>query len=82
MTNHDAYKTMVDRLMAAFTDPRTTKHYSTPERIAEVVFKAATDGKKQLRYLAGKDAHMLYQIRRLFGYKLFMKLMKKVLFKK
>jgi short-subunit dehydrogenase len=82
MTNHDAYKIMVDRLMAALKDPRTAKHYSAPEKIAEVVFRSATDGKKQIRYLAGKDAHMLFQIRRLFGYKLFMKLINKVLFKK
>jgi NAD(P)-dependent dehydrogenase (short-subunit alcohol dehydrogenase family) len=82
LTNHDMYKTMVDKLMTAFSDPRTIKRYSTPEEIAEVVFKAATDGKKQLRYVAGKDAKMMFRIRRWFGYKFFMKLLKRVLFKK
>ncbi|MDC8103749.1 SDR family oxidoreductase [Chryseobacterium sp. PTM-20240506] len=33
---------------------------SEPELIAEVVYEAATDGKKQLRYVAGKDANELY----------------------
>jgi hypothetical protein len=29
--------------------------YSSPEQIAEVVYEAATDGKEQLRYIAGAD---------------------------
>ncbi|RKS98056.1 SDR family oxidoreductase [Chryseobacterium defluvii] len=33
---------------------------STAEEIAEVVYQAATDGKKQLRYVAGQDAKALY----------------------
>lgn len=33
---------------------------SLPEQIAEVVYEAATDGKKQLRYVAGEDARALY----------------------
>ncbi|ASK29053.1 short-chain dehydrogenase/reductase [Chryseobacterium sp. T16E-39] len=33
---------------------------SEPELIAEVVYEAATDGKKQLRYVAGADANALY----------------------
>ncbi|AZA83427.1 short-chain dehydrogenase/reductase [Chryseobacterium lactis] len=33
---------------------------STPEQIAEVVYEAAMDGKKQLRYVAGEDAKALY----------------------
>lgn len=33
---------------------------STPEQIAEVVYEAATDGKKQLRYVAGEDAKAIY----------------------
>jgi hypothetical protein len=33
---------------------------SEPETIAEVVYEAATDGKKQLRYIAGEDAKALY----------------------
>jgi NAD(P)-dependent dehydrogenase (short-subunit alcohol dehydrogenase family) len=83
MTSHDAYKAMVDHLMAKFTDPAKSKknRLSTPEEIAAVVFRAATDGKKQLRYLAGKDAIMMYKIRRWLGYKFFMKLMNRFLLK-
>ncbi|CAH0210758.1 Dihydroanticapsin 7-dehydrogenase [Chryseobacterium sp. Bi04] len=33
---------------------------STPEQIAEVVYEAATDGKRKLRYVAGEDAKALY----------------------
>ncbi len=33
---------------------------SAPEQIAEIVYEAATDGKKQLRYVAGEDAKTLY----------------------
>ena len=29
---------------------------STSEEIAQVVYEAATDGKNQIRYVAGKDA--------------------------
>ncbi|MDN3580037.1 SDR family oxidoreductase [Mucilaginibacter flavus] len=35
-------------------------NYSQPDLIADVIYKAATDGKDQLRYLAGKDAEGLY----------------------
>jgi hypothetical protein len=33
---------------------------SEPIQIAEVVYEAVTDGKKQLRYVAGADARALY----------------------
>ncbi|GAA4155811.1 SDR family NAD(P)-dependent oxidoreductase [Chryseobacterium ginsenosidimutans] len=36
------------------------EHASAPELIADVVYEAATDGKKQLRYVAGEDAKALY----------------------
>ncbi|MDQ0594391.1 NAD(P)-dependent dehydrogenase (short-subunit alcohol dehydrogenase family) [Chryseobacterium ginsenosidimutans] len=36
------------------------QHASEPELIADVVYEAATDGKKQLRYIAGEDAKALY----------------------
>lgn len=36
------------------------EHASAPELIADVVYEAATDGKKQLRYIAGEDAKALY----------------------
>jgi NAD(P)-dependent dehydrogenase (short-subunit alcohol dehydrogenase family) len=35
-------------------------HWSKPEQIAEVVYEAATDGKRQLLYVAGDDAKAYY----------------------
>jgi len=32
---------------------------SQPEQIAEIIYQAATDGKNQLRYLAGADTERL-----------------------
>ena len=32
-------------------------NFSTAEQIADVVYEAATDGKNQLRYVAGEDAN-------------------------
>lgn len=40
---------------------------STPEKIAEGIYRAATDGKTQLRYLLGDDAEQTYQMRQEHG---------------
>lgn len=40
---------------------------STPESMAEGIYRAATDGKTQLRYLLGDDAVQTYQMRREHG---------------
>jgi NAD(P)-dependent dehydrogenase (short-subunit alcohol dehydrogenase family) len=50
-----AYDTLLARLTALFADG-TLMTFTEPELIAEVVYEAATDGKDQLRYLAGPDA--------------------------
>ena len=53
---------------------------SKPEQIAEVVYEAATDGKEQLRYVAGADAIATYQRRVDVGSEMFHgELMKKFL---
>ncbi len=49
------------------------KNASTAEQIAEVVYKAATDNKDQVRYLAGADAHMMYERRLEIGKESFRK---------
>jgi hypothetical protein len=41
--------------------------YSSPGQIAEVVYEAATDGKEQLRYVAGADAKATYAMRLQMG---------------
>jgi NAD(P)-dependent dehydrogenase (short-subunit alcohol dehydrogenase family) len=70
---HGAYDAYVDKVMAAITDPKTLATYSTPDQIAEVVHEAATDGKDQLRYVAGADAKASYAARRAAGDEAFFK---------
>jgi NAD(P)-dependent dehydrogenase (short-subunit alcohol dehydrogenase family) len=60
---HEAYDALVDTVMNVITDPKTIATYSFPEQIAEVVYEAATDGKEQLRYVAGADAKATYAAR-------------------
>lgn len=57
---HDAYKEIIEKVMSEFLKPERAAKHSSPEQIAEVVYTAATDGKNQLRYLAGEDAKALY----------------------
>lgn len=49
------YDSLNERLAELFSDG-TLIEFTEPEKIAEVVFEAATDEKDQLRYLAGNDA--------------------------
>jgi len=50
---------------------------STAEQIAEVVYEAATDGKDQVRYVAGEDAKALYARRLEIGNEEFKKEIRK-----
>ena len=70
---HPAYDALVDKVMGVITDPKQTATYSTPEQIAEVVFEAATDGKDQLRYVAGADGKAMYAMRLQLGDEAFRK---------
>ena len=70
---HAAYDALIDRVMGVITDPKQMESYSDPEQIAEVVHEAATDGKDQLRYLAGPDAKATYAARREAGDEAFVK---------
>jgi NAD(P)-dependent dehydrogenase (short-subunit alcohol dehydrogenase family) len=70
---HPAYDALVDKVMGAITDPKQMATYSTPEQIAEVVYEAATDGKDQLRYVAGKDAKATHAMRLQMGDEAFRK---------
>jgi NAD(P)-dependent dehydrogenase (short-subunit alcohol dehydrogenase family) len=64
---HPAYDALLDKVMGMITDPKQTATYSAPEQIAEVVYEAATDGKDQLRYIAGADAKAMYAMRLQMG---------------
>lgn len=60
LAQHEDYTDLVRKVMSAFSDPERRRFQSTAEQIAEVVYEAATDGKNQLRYVAGEDAKALY----------------------
>ncbi|TDQ08064.1 SDR family oxidoreductase [Pedobacter metabolipauper] len=54
-----SYDTLMQRLTEGFTDG-TLMEFSEPETIADVVYRAATDEKDQVRYPAGNDAVRIY----------------------
>jgi NAD(P)-dependent dehydrogenase (short-subunit alcohol dehydrogenase family) len=72
---HPAYDPLVNKVMGIITDPKQMATYSSPEQIAEVVYEAATDGKDQLRYVAGADAKAMYAMRLQLGEEAFRKAM-------
>lgn len=73
VAQHDAYDELVEKVSRVFGDPDRQKSYSTAEQIAEVVYEAATDGTKQLRYVAGEGAKALYAQRLKIGDEAFRK---------
>ncbi|WP_114821859.1 SDR family oxidoreductase [Chryseobacterium sp. KLBC 52] len=64
-----AYEEMIDSLFSKMGGMMEVA--STPEQIAEVVYEAATDGKRNLRYVAGEDAKALYAQRLELGDEVF-----------
>ena len=64
---HPAYDALVNKFMGLITDHKQMETYSSPEQIAEVVYEAASDGKDQLRYVAGADAKAMYAMRLQLG---------------
>lgn len=63
---HDGYSRLIEKVQEGYS-PEKIADYSKPEIIAEVIYQAATDGKDQLRYVAGKDAVALYKERNTIG---------------
>lgn len=57
---HPAYQDWLNKVIAVFSNPELISKADNPEDIALVVFEAATDGKKQLHYIAGNDAKQGY----------------------
>lgn len=78
---HEAYKEPLQQVWDAFSNSERTANYSTAEQIAEVVYEAATDGKSQLRYVAGADANALYAQRLEKGDEAFRKMIGESFFK-
>jgi NAD(P)-dependent dehydrogenase (short-subunit alcohol dehydrogenase family) len=77
---HPVYDTLVNKVMGIITDPKQMETYSAPEQIADVVYEAATDGKDQLRYIAGADAKAIYEARVQLGDEAFRKAMARQFF--
>lgn len=57
-SSHSAYGEIEEKLFA--TIDGMMQSASTAGQIAEVVYEAATDGKDQIRYVAGEDAKAIY----------------------
>jgi NAD(P)-dependent dehydrogenase (short-subunit alcohol dehydrogenase family) len=68
MVEDKHYAEIFKKMLAMFGDGLPG---STPEQIADVVYEAATDGKEQLRYVAGADAIETYQHRLDVGSEMF-----------
>lgn len=54
----EPYAPYFNQVLGLFSNPEFIAAGATPEQIAAVVFEAATDGKDQVRYLAGADAQL------------------------
>jgi len=74
-TSHADYADIEDKLFSAIDGMMAAA--STAEQIAEVVYEAATDGKDQIRYLAGPDATAMYARRLEIGNEEFRKEIRK-----
>jgi NAD(P)-dependent dehydrogenase (short-subunit alcohol dehydrogenase family) len=75
-STHPAYDKYVEQLFSRL-DPN---QFTPAEQIAEVVYEAATDGKDQLRYVAGEDAKAQYAARIQVGAEAFRKNMSQLFF--
>jgi NAD(P)-dependent dehydrogenase (short-subunit alcohol dehydrogenase family) len=71
----DAYQNIVTKIMSAF--PQMIKNAAPTSVVTEVIYRAATDGTNQLRYMAGKDAKMFNLFNKLFGYNFIFKMNKR-----
>jgi len=59
--NNHPYAASVAQAMAAWGSRRAA--YASPEQSSDVIYTAATDGKRQVRYVAGADAESLLATR-------------------
>lgn len=68
---HPAYQPLEDKLFSNVD--AMMAHASSAEQIAGIVYEAATDGKDQVRYVAGPDANAIYNRRLEIGSEAFRK---------
>ncbi len=72
----EEYNNVIAKVQAMFGS-MTPETIGSAEMVADVIFTAATDGKNQLRYLAGKDAEEFIGARKSMSDEDFMAMMKK-----
>lgn len=75
---HEAYSEAFEKIAGVFRDPERASNHSTPEQIADTVYEAATDDKKQLKYIAGNDARQYFELRNSLSQEDFRKEVKKI----
>jgi NAD(P)-dependent dehydrogenase (short-subunit alcohol dehydrogenase family) len=75
MSSHPAYNKWFEKMFSGINED----HFTPAEQIAAVVYEAATDGKDQLRYVAGEDAKAFYAQRLQIGDEAFRKQMEQML---
>jgi NAD(P)-dependent dehydrogenase (short-subunit alcohol dehydrogenase family) len=68
------YDDMLERFNKARDE--AVSNSAAPIDVAKVVFQAATDRSSRLRFLVGKDAKLFWRIRRIFGYRLLMRVIR------
>ena len=61
--SYTEYNEFVGNMMNSFQNLMNPENMSTPDHIAEIIFKAATDESPTLRYRAGNDANQLLSAR-------------------
>ncbi|MFB9080440.1 SDR family oxidoreductase [Flavobacterium procerum] len=64
--SHEAYEKLTAEVSKGYS-PEKLANYTKVEDVAKIVYEAATDNKKQLRYVAGSDAIALYDERLKLG---------------
>ena len=69
------YAPFMDKVKVA--RERYIQNSSSPETVAEVIYRAATDPSDRMRYSAGADAGRLIPLRRLLGSRVTMKMIKR-----
>jgi hypothetical protein len=76
MNSLSAYEGIEQKMFGMFGE--LMQNASTADQIAEVVYEAATDGKDQVRYVAGTDANTMYARRLEIGNEEFRKEIRKL----
>ncbi len=59
---HEAYRKLAAKVSEGYSEEQIA-NYTKAEDVAQIIYDAATDGKPQLRYIAGNDAIALYKER-------------------